>query len=71
MAEKQIKIGELGNEIKGGSIKIMFDISGRVNYRIICRKYTKLLKKGETVLFTLNINDNIYLVFCSEMKQGR
>jgi hypothetical protein len=35
MADKQFKTGELGNEIKGGSIKIMFDISGTVNLRII------------------------------------
>jgi hypothetical protein len=30
MRDKQFKIGELANKIKGGSIKIMFGISGRV-----------------------------------------
>jgi hypothetical protein len=34
IADKQFKGGDLGNEIKRKSTKMMFDVSGTVNSRI-------------------------------------
>jgi hypothetical protein len=53
----------------------MFDISGTVNLRIIWRKYTKLLKKGEIVLLTFEYKrkywrrEENYIDYCIRNKR--